>query len=88
MMSVSNVRPWHLFKFLLEEAILFDIDFPKSMQHGHVCLILVLLDHAVRLTAARDVSNLLLNGSVLSRAVGQKDGADICTLDIGEPCTV
>ena len=88
MMSVSHVRPRHLFEFFLEEAILFDIDFPKSMQHGHVCLILVLLDHAVRLTTARDVSNLLLDGGVLSRAVGQENGTDISTLDVGEPCAV
>ena len=87
-MSVSHVRPRHLFEFFLKEAILLDINFPKTMQHGHVCLVLVLLDNTVRLTAARDVSNLLLNGSVLSRAVGQENGTDIRTLDVCEPCAV
>ena len=87
-MPISNVRLGNLFELFLKEAVLRGVNLPKAMADRDICLVLVLCHDTVGFYCLGDVSNLLLDGRVLTRAVGKEDWTNVCSLDISQFCPI
>ena len=88
MMTICNVSLLNLLEFLLEESIFRGIQFPESVNHRYICLILILLYDAIGLLRLCQVGDFLLNGCVLTRAVSQENWSYIGALDVCQQSSI